>query len=291
VILLATLLLPAGSLLAHPDIDIRIEAVSAEILLQPNDASLRLRRAELYRHHEDWPAAAADYSKARELAPEHPELDFFEARYFLASGEAKQALARVSRFISNNPDHVSALVTRAGAHQQLGQCRPAAADLARAIELSTVQGPELYLQQAGALLMPGCNDHAAASRVLHAGIDAAGPVPGLIRVATSTDLARGQPGIALNHLALLPPALAVLPPWRYRRALALCLNAENQVAERLFVQLLSDIEVAPQSRQARWSDLGSATADLLADGALTTLRCSGAAERLVEADRRAAGPG
>jgi hypothetical protein len=153
-----------------------------------------------------------------------------------------------------------------------------------------VQGPELYLQQAGALLMPGCDDHAAASRVLHAGIDAAGPVPGLIRTATSTDLARGQPGIALNLLALLPPALADLPPWRYRRALALCLNGENQVAERLFVQLLKDIDAAPQSRQALWSDLGSFTADLLTDGTPTKLHCSSAAERLVEADRQAAGP-
>jgi predicted Zn-dependent protease len=116
VFLLAALLLPAGNLLAHPDIDIRIEAVSAEILLQPDDASLFLRRAELYRHHEDWPAAAADYRKVRALAPQHPELDFFEARYLLASGDAKQALARVSRFLSNNPDHASALVTRAGAY-------------------------------------------------------------------------------------------------------------------------------------------------------------------------------
>ena len=54
------ILWPASpALLAHGDLHDRIVEISAQIERQPASSGLIFKRAELHRHHGDWPAALA----------------------------------------------------------------------------------------------------------------------------------------------------------------------------------------------------------------------------------------
>lgn len=285
-LLLLCLCIPGSKLAAHADIELRIEEISGQISDQPGDAGLYLKRAELYRFHFDWPAAAADYEKVRKLEPQHRELDFLEARFFLDSGQPRKALQQVDGFISDNPGHVTALVTRAGAYQHLDQCTNAATDLARAIELSRSHGPELYLQQARVLLMPGCDDQAQAVAVLHRAVQLIGPVSSIVQLASSIHLSRGETDAVSSLLAQLPEAMQVLPDWRYRQALAWCISSRMQAARRALQQVLLVIDNAPASRQQRWHSLEISVKALLKENGLQENRCLQNAEQLLNHEKQ-----
>ena len=278
------ILFPGNRLLAHGDIDLRIEAVTAEISIRPGDADLYLKRAELQRFHADWQAAAADYEKARKLAPGHPQLDFLEARFFLDTGKGAQALQFVERFIKANPSHTTALVVRAGAYEILHQCSKAATDLAAAINLSAVGGPELYLRLAKNLMLSGCDDAMAAGGVLDTAIAEVGPVPGLVQLATSVSLSLGRAQKTLDLLAQLPNGMITLPQWRYRQALALCLDSRTKAARQELQNLLADLGDAPETRRQRWQGFEQSAIKLVNEPELQASCCRAAAVQLLEQD-------
>ena len=70
--LLAALFYWPGEGIAHPDLLMRIEQLSAQIASDPSDIDARIQRGELYRRHGDWALGSADLGKARELYPDHP---------------------------------------------------------------------------------------------------------------------------------------------------------------------------------------------------------------------------
>jgi predicted Zn-dependent protease len=82
----------AGATFAHGDLHEAIDAVSQVIAQSPGDAGLFLRRAELRRMHEDWPAAEADYAKARSLQPDLDAVTFGLAQMRLAQGRENDAM-------------------------------------------------------------------------------------------------------------------------------------------------------------------------------------------------------
>ena len=82
--------LPAA--FAHGDLHDAIDAVSRVIAESPSDAALILRRAELHRLHQNWPAAKADYDQARKLRPDMEIVTFCLAQMRLAQDREKEAL-------------------------------------------------------------------------------------------------------------------------------------------------------------------------------------------------------
>jgi len=135
VIALATLgLLAATSVLGHPEIDLQIAQLDREIAARPEAAELYLRRGELRRIHQDWPAAEADFSKARGIAPDLAIIDFHLGRLQFDASRYAEARKTLDRFLARSPSHVEGLVVRAEVLAELGLTDAAAADFTRAIE-------------------------------------------------------------------------------------------------------------------------------------------------------------
>jgi len=287
-LLLMCLLHPGSELAAHADIDLQIHRLNRQIACQPDRAELYHQRAELHRAHHDWSAAGVDFARLRELQPDYPELDFLEARYFLDASQPEKALQRVNRFMDTNPQHVTAMVTRAGVHQALGQCRAAALDIGRAIHGSKVRGPELYLLQARLLLQPGCKDPAGSELVMDKALDDVGPVVALVQLASSLKLFNSKPAAALGLLEQLPASVKDLPDWRYRQALGNCLASQPGRARNLLEHVQMAINSAPKSRQANWRLVAEAAADLLAKP-LNQTSCQAAVAKQLDHDSRLSG--
>ncbi len=137
-----------GTALAHADIIERIMALNREIQESSPSAALYLKRGELHRLHRDWPAALADYQRARRIAPDNPNVNYYMGRMRLESGWPDLARSALNRFLAVRPNHADALFIRSRALAQLGKPHPAAADLTKAIALLHRPTPEVYLERA-----------------------------------------------------------------------------------------------------------------------------------------------
>ena len=194
--LAAWLVLP-GLLLAHGDLHEQIENVTAQIRNYPQNAGLHLKRAELHRNHEDWPAAAADYDRAEKLGPALPGVHLGRGKMLLAMARFDEAQAELDKFLAAQPENVDALVTRGRIKARRAQPVAAAADFARAIELSPQPEPEFYLEGAQALASAGTGHTADALRILDEGIAKLGNVPVLCLYAIELEVQRKQFDAAL----------------------------------------------------------------------------------------------
>src|SRR5690349_1916537 len=105
-IFLCAYLLEPVQAFAHEGLYEQIAEVTAQIKLYPNDASLYLKRGELYRLHRNWQRAIADYRQVNRLAPELDVLGFALGRLFFEAGQFKQANKWLNRYLLHNLQNV-----------------------------------------------------------------------------------------------------------------------------------------------------------------------------------------
>ncbi|MGH8019428.1 MAG: tetratricopeptide repeat protein [Opitutaceae bacterium] len=122
--------LPCGH--AHGDDHLLIEALTEELTRAP-DADLFIRRGELFRHHQEWVRAEADFSAAARLDPELLIVDFFRARALLEAGEPQKARAFIDRYLAAAPDEPEAWFLHGDVLAALGQHEEGAGNYAEAI--------------------------------------------------------------------------------------------------------------------------------------------------------------
>ena len=67
-------------------VDERIEHASREILKDPKNAALHLKRGELYRRHREWARALSDYERVRALDPELVIVELCVGHLYLDAG-------------------------------------------------------------------------------------------------------------------------------------------------------------------------------------------------------------
>ncbi len=185
-------------LLAHGELHEQIEAVTALIAKEPVNADLILKRAELHRAHEEWAAALADYDRVDPLAPGRTSLG--RGLVLLAQGKAREALAPLDECLRARPDHIEALTARGRARVQLRELAGAVADFDRAIELSRVFDPDVFLERARALTGDEPPKLDEAARGLNEAIRRAGDVPSLGLALCDIEVQRGRfdDALALN---------------------------------------------------------------------------------------------
>jgi Tfp pilus assembly protein PilF len=202
---------------AHGNLHEQIEAVSARLRAEPRNVELLFHRAELYRDHEEWALAAADYDRVEALAPGRALVHLGRGKLLLATGEPAAALAQLDRFLAREPTHVDGLATRARIRLALVQPRDAAADFAAAIAASPGPDAELYLAQADALMAAGDENAAAALAVLDAGSARLGKPVTLGLRAVEVEQRRGDVEAALSRLDALRAGQARQEGWLERR--------------------------------------------------------------------------
>lgn len=209
--------------LGHPELLLQIEQLTLELQQQPDNVELLIQRGDLWRRHEDFPAAANDFSAARRLQSDLAVLDFYQGRLSLDAGLAAEAELLLSRYLRHQPEHANAWVLLGEAQLELSRPQAAAENFGQAIIHSERPTPSLFLQQGQALFMAGPEYWAVALGVADAGLERFPRDVSLLGLATDIALDLQQPAAAGAYLQRLPDGLRSLPQWaaRFQRQLEL----------------------------------------------------------------------
>ncbi len=89
---------------AHPGIDEQIADLDERIVATSTDATLYLRRGELYRIHRDWAQAESDYRHALKLDPDLVIVQQCIGRLMLESDRAAKAIKPLETYLAKRPN-------------------------------------------------------------------------------------------------------------------------------------------------------------------------------------------
>lgn len=235
--------LVASPVLAHGDLHEQIEAISARILADPGNAQLVFHRAELYRDHEEWALAAADYDRAEKLAPGNIVVRLGRGRLWLAMGKLDAAKVELDAFLAVEPDNAGALADRAQLAQTQQRFDDAAADYSAAIAHADPVDSELYLGRARALAAAGKVD--AAISGLDEGSEKLGHPPTLGLLAVELERDRGNFAAALQRIDALRAGAARQEAWLERRGDLLQVAGRADEARQAWTESLRAIDALP----------------------------------------------
>jgi tetratricopeptide (TPR) repeat protein len=188
---------------AHAGIYEEIQALTLQIQQDPANPQGYVQRGELYRVHQDWDHALADFRKARQLDTTAAAAELGLGRTLLEQGSPQQALAHLNRALARQPGNVRALVTRARTYRALGEPLAAAADYSRAIGQFATPAkplPEYYLERARAYAAAGDAYIGEALQSLDEGMQALGNIQTLARYGVELETGRGNFDAALLRL-------------------------------------------------------------------------------------------
>lgn len=244
------LALPAAQ--AHPDLEWQISKITERIEAAPRDAQLYLQRGELHREHRDWPAAEADFRRARALQPDLAAVDFYIGQLKLDADLPKQAKKALDRFLAKEPDHARARIARARALVRLGQPLAAVRDYDRALEARGKDhrpAPTYYLERAHALADAGPEHVDEAVRGLDEGLELLGKPVTLQLYAIELDVKRGRHDAALARLAQIASRANRQESWLMRRGEILESAGRVAEARSAYAAALDALGKLPASRR------------------------------------------
>ena len=135
--------LPASGF-CHPDLTAQIELLDERIQAGEVNAELLMKRGDLYRRHQDFPAAARDFEAARKLSPDNSLIDFYQGRLQLESGHPGKAEHYLALYLEAYPMHAKAWMLRGEANIQLDRPKAAAEYFGQAIQTAESPSPGLY---------------------------------------------------------------------------------------------------------------------------------------------------
>lgn len=231
---------------AHEGLHEQIAAITAKIKRDPKNASLYLQRGELHRLHHDWNRAAADYDRAARLQPGLAIVDVARGKMLFDSGRFQRAKLVLDRFLTQQPNHFDAVITRARVLAKLGFTASAVNDFSRAIARSP--DPELYLERADLLARDGKHVDEALSG-LDEGIKQLGPIVTLQLPAIELELRRQNYDGALSRLDLIAAQSERKEAWLVRRGEILKLAGRGEEACAAFSAALVAIDSLPPARR------------------------------------------
>jgi tetratricopeptide (TPR) repeat protein len=226
---------------AHLGTDKQIALLNEQIVAQPDDATLYLRRGELHRIHEDWAAAEADYRHAKTLDSEATKLHFLLGQLKLDAGEFNAAHAHLNRFLTKFPEHVPALVARARAREAMGRHLAAAGDFTKLLELTDTALPTYYLERARAIEGADPKWLERAVSGLDEGLERLGEPVTLQLLAIDLELKLERHDAAIARLEKIAAKSARKESWTIRKAEILESAGRPSEALSTFQQTLTEI--------------------------------------------------
>ena len=245
--ILIGLLLPIRVGFAHESIQHNIIAITREIDRAPFDATLYLRRGELYRLHRDWDMARADFGRVAVLEPELAVVDLYLGRLLLEEGRLEPALRLLSRYLEIEPESAPARIARARTWTTLGRPLDAASDYSLA--LARHQTPELYLERAAVLAAAGEKYLSRALEGLEQASVALGPVPAIEHRMIEIEIETGDIDSALRRVDRAVARSHSGVPWLVRRAEILEEAGRRDEAVRAFRTARRELHLLPDHRR------------------------------------------
>jgi tetratricopeptide (TPR) repeat protein len=234
---------------AHADLLLQIEDLTQQILKNPTNAELYLRRGELRRTHLEWDFAAEDYDKAEELNSALDAVVLARGRLYLDSGWPLSAKACLDLYLSRVPNNAMALVTRAHILTRLQMRMAAAQDYTRAITLSPEPGPELFIERAQAFSGEGPTYFAEALKGLDEGVQRLGPLVTLQLLAIDLELRQKGFDRALARLDTVAEKSPRKETWLVRRGEILVQAGRPAEAKQAFQSALAALDKLPPTRR------------------------------------------
>nr|MBA3515424.1 tetratricopeptide repeat protein [Pyrinomonadaceae bacterium] len=240
--LFAGLALLASLAAAHDGLHEQIVELTARIKHAPHNASLYLKRGELYRLHRDWRRAAADYDRAARLQPALSVVDLARGTMLFEAGRPQAAKVALDRFLGKHPAHFEALTTLARVLVKLGRRAEA--------EQTLTPEPELYVERARALAEPvEAGNTGEALRVLDEGVAKLGPLVTLQLYAVDLELRLKNYGAALERLDSVAVQSSRKEVWLTRRGEILLRAGQQMQAREAFAAALAAVESLPTHRR------------------------------------------
>lgn len=229
-----------------------VQYATDRILAAPYDASLYVKRGDLYLEELFLDLADADYSKALELEPESVPAGIGLARTLQKKDKHKSALTVLNKVLVHKPDDVNALVTRAGSRKAMGNHLAAAHDydhVIRSFKSPRRPIPEYYLASAQAWRDAGEQYRGRAIAALDQGLKALGNLPALQVYAIELERERGHYAAALGRTNSVLGEANRKETWLYLRGQIHIDSGDYASATSDFVDALAAIDGLPEFRR------------------------------------------
>ncbi len=234
---------------AHGDLHQRIQILTNKIKIDNKDPELFLKRAELYRQHQEWSSAIKDFKKVRELNPQHPLLSYLFGKLLIEANKPIEAKKELDQFIKLNPNHGPAFLYRARTWVKLKNKQEAEKDYNQAIHFFSPPEPDLYLERANIVFSMGKPFQEKALQGLDEGIKTIGPIVTLINQAINFEREIGKYKQAIKRIELLPEKLKSHPFWLNIKGDILIEAGKNEEAKQTFYLALKKIKSFSARRQ------------------------------------------
>jgi predicted Zn-dependent protease len=234
---------------AHPEIEARITAVTSRIAAEPGDAALYFKRGELYRQHEAWDAALADYERAMARDPAMAAANLARARVLLKGGWPYAAEAIADDYLTERPGDAIALLTRGRARALVGRALEGAGDLAEAASILTNPMPDLSIERARMLAAAGGEHVAEAVEALDDAIRVFGPLITLELAAVEIEAGGGRLDAALARLDAVTNRSPRRESYLVMRAKLLETAGRTAEAKQSWADALAAIDALPERLQ------------------------------------------
>ena len=219
---------------AHDGLHEQIIAVTKEIKKDPNNAALYLKRAELYRLHEEWKTSEKDFDHAEKLKPNLTVVNLGRGKLWLDAKQFSKAKLALETFLAKEPDSFEGVITIARVFVKLEQTETAVKYYTQAIALAPEDSAEIYLERAATLRAANKIDEAL--RGLDEGIEKFGELVFLENYAIDLEVTRKNYDAALARLDKLSATMPRKESFLLRRGEILFQAERNCQAQKTLLE-------------------------------------------------------
>ena len=203
------------AVLAHDGLHEQIIAVTKEIKKDPNNAALYLKRAELYRLHEEWKKSEKDFDRAEKLKPNLAVVNLGRGKLWLDAKQFARAKLALEKFLAKEPESFEGVLTMARVSAKLKQTETSVKYFTKAIAISPPDSAEIYLERAETFVLANKIDEAL--RGLDEGIEKFGGLVTLQTAAIDLEVTRKNYDAALLRLEKLMATMPRKESFQLRR--------------------------------------------------------------------------
>lgn len=207
--------LPFGAS-AHGSFHDLMQSIDQQIAQKPADASLFLRKADIYLEHGEWQPCLIEVERVERLAPGEFATDLTRGRALAMAGRWELSKLSLDSFLESHVDHPFGLLERARAHNALKHDDACLADYRQALKKTPNPEPDLFQEVAEALWLRSKQEEAVS--VLNQGLKILGNAPQLVIKAMEYELAVHRYDAALTRVDAMQHAMPRPEPWMARRA-------------------------------------------------------------------------
>ncbi|MCA1622784.1 MAG: hypothetical protein LC768_14875 [Acidobacteria bacterium] len=232
---------------AHDGLHEQIIAVTKEIAKEPNNANLYLKRAELYRLHEEWKNSEKDFDRAEKLNPNLSVVDLGRGKLWLDAKRFSSAKLALEKFLTREPNSFEGVITMARVSSKLKQTKNAVKYFTQAIALSPKDSAEIYLERSQTLAEVGKINEAL--RGLDEGIERFGGLVVLQNAAIDLEVKLRCYDAALARLDKLAAPMPRKESFLLKRGEILLRAGKKCEARKAFTESLTVIEALSDFRK------------------------------------------